>query len=138
MIVTFDFDLTLSFPKPDGMTSQEWNETPVEETTNIEFLNLLKTHLDVGDEVHIVTSRNENSFSRHEIKSFLLKHLQKEIPIWHTDGQLKAHTLKHIGSEMHYDDDPEEIVAAKKAGIKSVNAFNADAETAYERWFQSL
>lgn len=114
MIVTFDFDLTLSFPKPEGITYDEWEEMPVEKTTNVEFLNKLKEHIKVGDEVHIVTSRTGNAFSKYDIRTFLLKHLGKVIPVWFTDGELKAPTLKHLEAELHYDDDPEEIVAAKK------------------------
>ena len=40
-----------------------------------------------------------------------------------TNGNLKAEAedgLIELGSDLHYDDDPEEIAAAEKAGIKAV------------------
>ena len=36
-------------------------------------------------------------------------------PIY-TNGQLKVNTLIEIGSKLHFDDDPEEIMACEEAG----------------------
>lgn len=128
MIVTFDFDLTLLLPKVD-------NPHP---KANVEFVAKFKEHLENGDTVYIVTSRNDSPTSKQEILSFLRIHNLDNDGIYFTNGELKAITLKRLKADLHYDDDPEELAAARQVGIRAINAFNKRAAKAFQEWFDSL
>lgn len=131
MIVTMDFDLNLKLPIPSD-TDKEYPDA------NMKVVDSYRKHMEHGHDVYIVTSRIYNRQSIMEIMNFLDKYKLKAKDIHHTNGDLKAATLERLGSQLHYDDDPEEIKAAEKVGIKGVYTFNNQAEEAYERWMNSL
>ena len=112
MIVTFDFD--------DTLTQSIWD--PEEETfivvgPNFEMLDLLRDHMNKGNQVHIVTSRWETPENKSEILLFLLENgLEKlEKNLHFTNGRFKATVLDNLRGAMghaelrHHDDDPDEL-----------------------------
>ncbi|TRZ50833.1 MAG: hypothetical protein D4S01_05955 [Dehalococcoidia bacterium] len=131
MIVTMDFDLNLKLPGADD-TEKEYPDA------NMKVVDSYLKHMKRGHDVYIVTSRSYNRQSIVEIMNFLDKYKLKAKDIHHTNGDLKVATLERLGSQLHYDDDPEEIKAAEAVGIKTVYTFNKEAEEAYNRWFSSL
>ncbi len=130
MIVTFDFDLNLKFP----ISNKDMNYPDV----NKPVLNSFYKHMEKGHTIYIVTSRLYSRFSLDEIRNFLKKYDLEVKDIIHTNGDLKANTLKKLGSQLHYDDDPEELKAAEAVGIKTIYTYNQQAEEAFDRWMNSL
>ena len=122
MIVSFDFDntLTVSVWRPE-----EWDF--VHCGPNLAIVQCIHAHLKNGNDVHIVTSRNESVESKNEIEQFLLKqHLLPLITGIHfTNGKLKASFLDELGVTRHHDDDECEIEALQNGceGILVKNGF---------------
>lgn len=108
MIITFDFDTTLSLsrPTPEG----GWEDRG----PNLPLLLELRRHLAAGERVFIVTRREETGeqdASRSiSIQEFLTKHDLKPEGVIFTNGEYKASTLIKVGSTLHYDDDPDEAM----------------------------
>ena len=120
-IITFDFD--------DTLTQTQWDDE--EELfrfmgPNLMMIQTLRGHLEMGDEVHIVTSRlGPETLDLEEaapgwqgqpaIGPFLREHLGDDLErltgVHFTSGDLKWKKLTEIGSEKHFDDDPCELEA---------------------------
>jgi acid phosphatase class B len=131
MIVTFDFDLNLKLPQPAD-SDKEYPDA------NMKVIESFRKHMKRGDEIYIVTSRSYTRKSLEEIINFLRKYNLKAKDIIHTNGDSKAYTLKELGSQLHYDDDPDELKDAQKVGVEGVYTYNDEAEIAFERWMNSL
>ena len=134
MVVTFDFDNTIALSHmvfdADGNVSYEfdgYNDTIVDK---------IKQHISNGDDVYVVTSRvqaKEGMFPEDTIP----KHLQKLglaeyfLPhrLFYTDGEEKIHTLRRLGSQMHWDDDVEEMVSLKSSEIEHKNPYDTIADS---------
>ena len=104
MIVTFDFDGTFwrwAFDPDDGIFSRSGGPDP----NALDIINLLKQE---GASVHIVTSRG--SSTRNEVESLLTEHRHLFDGIHFTEGAWKSKKLAELGSAIHHDDDPEEIL----------------------------
>jgi hypothetical protein len=125
MIVIFDFDITLKFPPP--LLGY-----------NTEMVKTFKQHMNSGDEIHIVTSRNYSKESRQEIEAFLDAHELEAKSINFTDGDLKVDTILYLNGEKLYDDDSEELHFAKSSGIEVVNAYNGEAKRAVKAWMDDM
>ena len=139
-IVTFDFDSTLSLSPWDD-EEDDW----VYQGPHQELVDKLFAHSKEGSVVYIVTSRHRE-FQDEERRWYTQRSNatppKKYIPdyqiaVWDfvkkvglpikdvifTNGKIKADAedgLIELGADLHYDDDPEEIAAAQKAGIKTV------------------
>jgi hypothetical protein len=120
MKVSFDFDLTLMLPSGNP---------------NEEFVSKFKDHMRAGDDLVIVTSRDETTESKIEIKDFLDDHGIRVQGIYFTNHDDKGPTLKDLGIYLHYDDDFHELMVANDHGIKTVNAFNAQAEEDFNEYY---
>ena len=121
MKVSFDFDDTL----------QTAMDNP-----NEEIVAKFKEHMRSGDEIIIVTSRNESHGSKKEIKDFLIRHGLKVQSINFTNGDLKASFLDANDVELHYDDDDEELKAIKGfPDITGVNAYTDQAEADFKEYW---
>ena len=121
MIVTFDFDDTLTITRPD----EDWGV--VEVGPNMETINNMKEFIASGAQVYIVTSRFKSSSAQayegpqrstpeQYVEEFGLQLAADPI---YTNGKLKAQTLLGLGSQLHFDDDPEELDACEEVGIKT-------------------
>lgn len=126
MKISFDFDYTLMFPSGDDSLIGK---------PNTEFVNKFKRHMVSGDEVYIVTSRNENVSSRNQITKFCQKNGLRPKKIIATNGKIKAPTLQELGIELHYDDDPQEMSEAGAIGIQTVDAMNDAAKRAFNEYY---
>ena len=124
MVVTFDFDNTIAMSHmiitPDEDVEYKF------EGYNGEIVKKIRQHIQNGDDVHIVTSRTKEK--EHQMMGFddsIEKHLGRLnlqgyfLPhnLHYTNGQLKLNKLRQIGSEMHWDDDIEEMISLKSAGM---------------------
>ena len=83
---------------------------------NWKIINIIKSHIEKGDDVHIVTARSrakEDLFPDFTVPVFLkelsLDHYFTPDRIHYTEGMLKLKKLKELGSTLHYDDNLEEI-----------------------------
>jgi hypothetical protein len=119
-VITFDFD--------DTLTQTQWD--PEEENfrfvgPNLAMIKILREHLNMGDEVHIVTSRmgpanqneaeNASFHGQPAIGPFLREHLGDDLErmtgVHFTSGALKWKKLAELDSDRHFDDDPCELEA---------------------------
>ena len=103
MIVTFDFDGTLwrwGFDPKEGIFSRSCGPDPI-------AMGTLKHWKSKGASIHIVTSRV--SSTRSEVDEFTDKHGNLIDGVHFTEGGWKFQTLASLGSDLHFDDDHEEI-----------------------------
>ncbi len=84
---------------------------------NKEIIKILMSHLQKGDDVHIVTSRHEEKEGMFP-EDTVLKHLNRldlakyfwPDKVHYTNGKHKTEMLNKLGSTLHYDDDMEEHI----------------------------
>ena len=115
-VVTFDFD--------DTLTQTQWDaedECFKFFGPNQRTCRALREHINMGDDVHIVTSRTGPSMDlegtlhpggQPSIKLFLEKHLadvHDQLGGVHFCCGLKRDMLLELGSTKHFDDDPVEL-----------------------------
>ena len=132
MVITFDFDDTLLWKAVERDEDGEYlDHGPVGKNPRVfpEF----EAALDRGDTVYVVTSRREKTSA--EVKNWLESKLiirdkngkvltdrfKRLAGIHFTEGALKHDTLERLGSQLHYDDDPEEL-AHLPEGCRGVRA----------------
>ena len=133
--ITFDFDNTIAMSYMDD-ESEEVNY--VFQEYNEDILDLIRSHIQNQDSVFIVTSRIETKEQLFP-EATIPKQLERLnlagyfVPnrLYYTNSEPKLNTLRQLGSEMHYDDDVEEITVLKKAGmnVKSSLDFYSDVQT---------
>ena len=98
---------------------------------NDAIVDKIRQHIQNQDEIYIVTSRvksKEGMFPEDTIP----KHLHRLglqgyfLPdrLYYTDGQPKIQLLKRLGSQVHWDDDIEEMVSLKSSSIKHINPYD--------------
>lgn len=117
-VVTFDFDHTLLFETGEP---------------NEEGIAHFREHMAAGDTCHVVTSRvSVNPVMVREIHDFLKSHGLKAESVVFTEGHRKLGHLRKLGSDLHFDDDEQEIAFCRNAGIECVRIFNQ------EKWNEFL
>ena len=103
MVVTFDFDNTVwqvGFDVDEGIFCRSCGPDPAA----IASISFWKSK---GASVHVVTSRA--SSNRSEVDLFLSSHGHLIEDVHFTEGQWKSKLLAELGSEVHHDDDAEEL-----------------------------
>jgi len=126
MKISFDWDNTCSMSYMD-----EDSEEPkfIHQGYNQEFIDKMISYIKEGHDVWIVTSRDrelEEHFPQERITYHLrnlgiINYFPPE-KIVYTNRELKAPTLLYLGIELHHDDDLEEVIACKEAGIECIRA----------------
>ncbi len=124
--ISFDWDNTISMSYLDE-DSEEVKF--IHQGYNQEFIDKMINYIKEGHKVWIVTSRVrdlEDEFPEERITWHLktlgiINYFPPERIIY-TNRELKAPTLLHLGIELHHDDDVEEIIACKEAGIECIRA----------------
>lgn len=111
MVVTFDFDDTLLYRALERDEDGDVvfpHKTVGDGRNPMGFYHLME-HLNAGDEVHLVTSRMRNRLP--EVDGWLRKWGVRDrfAGVHATDGEWKVGKLVELGSEIHYDDDKEEL-----------------------------
>ena len=111
--VTFDFDDTIVMAH---MLIEDNKPVFVFDGYNHRILELIRSHIDAGDDVHIVTARSrakEDLFPEFTVPAYLdklsLGHYFTPDRIHYTEGALKLEILQKLGTTLHYDDSLEEI-----------------------------
>jgi FMN phosphatase YigB (HAD superfamily) len=122
-VVTFDFDDTLSksdFNDDTGTWKHTGPHEPMIKRIK-EFINEPNTS------VYVITSRYEDredkslkNEDQRSVREFLDDHNLRVDGVFFTNGQPKIETLLKLGSSMHHDDDPEDILDAQQAGIMTI------------------
>ena len=113
-VITFDFDNTIAMSYMDIDSD---NLDYIFQGYNEEIIKILTSHIQRGDEVHIVTSRQvskEGMYPEDTIEKNLEKLGLKDYfwpdRVHFTNGKLKKSVLQKLGSSLHYDDDVEELI----------------------------
>lgn len=118
MIVTFDFDDTLA-------------NNDFCEITNKDILNLnipiyekLIDHYENGDVCILLTARWNLDFDKNQVVEFLKTHNIYSIfsDLVFTNMELKGFYAYKLKSDLHYDDDLEQLKSVEGFGIKVVNS----------------
>jgi uncharacterized HAD superfamily protein len=107
MLVTFDFDSTLTTPKRDSFA---WQDTSFWTTSSIPqqaVIDTMRELAEAGHDVMIVTTRSKRS--RQGVEQFVEKHDLPVQEIHCTEGEDKLPVLENLGSQLHFDDDVEEM-----------------------------
>lgn len=106
MIVSFDYDGTLV--AADG--------SPIKDNQD-----LLRSQIADGNDVIVVTGRcPEDSIDGYIKDNF-------DVPVYYTCNELKYGKLDELGVDMHYDDNPNEIIAIQKnTDIEAILVSNPD------------
>ena len=112
-VITFDFDDTIVMAH---MLIEDNKPIFVFDGYNHKILEIIRSHIDAGDDVHIVTARSrakEDLFPEFTVPVYLdklsLGHYFTPDRIHYTEGALKLEILQKLGSTLHYDDSLEEI-----------------------------
>ena len=103
MIVTFDFDNTIwcrGFDPSEGIFSRSCGPDPA-------ALSSIRFWFNKGASIHIVTSRVNSN--RSEVDDFMMLHGHMIKDVHFTNGVWKSKLLAELGSELHHDDDVEEL-----------------------------
>jgi hypothetical protein len=126
-VITFDFD--------DTLTQTQWDNE--EENfrfigPNIVICQALRACVEMGDQVHIVTSRHGPEMNskgdvllhgQPSVQGFIREHLadvaDQIAGVHFTSGALKWHLLHELRSDKHFDDDRCELEALPP-GIQGV------------------
>jgi len=122
-VITFDFDDTLSLSHW-GEEEDDW----VNDGPNWPMVEKLKEYINNPSiKVYVVTSRYEKdepkSFEnpdQYSVKQFLDEHGLKVDGLYFTNGQPKIETLLQLGSMIHHDDDPGDIIDARANNIEAI------------------
>jgi len=111
-MITFDFDDTLTRP----VYSEKYSQFESSDNPNYDTFAKLKNFHQLGQEIRIVTTR----WSRLEIVDFVEKYKLPISAIHCTFGELKGETLNKIGSQLHFDDSPDEAANNQKWRIATM------------------
>ena len=121
-VVTFDFDDTLSLSHW-GEEEDEW----VHDGPHKPFISKLQQYKNQGNTVYVVTSRSEKyepkaleNPNQRAVQEFLDEHGISVDGVYFTNGQSKIETLLQLGSTVHHDDDPGDILDARANNIEAV------------------
>ena len=112
-VITFDFDDTIVM---SHMLIEDNKPIFVFDGYNDKIIELIQSHIEKGDDIHIVTARSrekEDLFPNFTVPMYLdklsLSHYFTSERIHYTEGALKLEKLQELGSTLHYDDSLEEI-----------------------------
>lgn len=110
MLISFDFDDTLCFQYENSLF-------PI-----LDNIVLAKNIKNNGDKLIIVTARRPTESNQKFVFDFLVKF---DINDLFDDvifvGGIKGPTLKSLGVDCHYDNDEEEIIVARKLGVRAIH-----------------
>lgn len=108
-IITVDFDDTLAVT-----TATAWGGTTLTPVERV--INFVKSKIDSGFEVYIVTFRNHNN--KKEVVDFCKGYGIKIKDVVCTEGKNKTEFIKKLNSSLHIDDHIETCTLLTMAGIE--------------------
>ena len=128
MVVTFDFDNTIAM---SHITFLGDEPQFVFESYNDVIISKIMKHIQNGDEVYIVTARDKakEDLFPHDSIPYHLKKIGLGgyfLPdrVFYTNDLPKMKILRQLGSEMHWDDKMEEVIALKNAKMNVKNPYD--------------
>ena len=122
-VITFDFDDTLALSHW-GEEEDNW----VHDGPHEQMIEKIKAYLgDPSITVYIVTSRFEkneadaleNQYQK-SVREFIEEYGLNVKDVFFTNGKPKIETLLKLGSSLHHDDDPGDILDAREHDIEAV------------------
>jgi len=108
-VITVDFDETLAIT-----SSTAWGGTALVPVERV--MNFVKTKIDSGHDVHIVTFRNWQN--KKEVVDFCNRHKLNIKSVVCTEGKTKTEFIKQLNSSLHIDDHVETCTLLTMAGIE--------------------
>ena len=140
---SFDYDETLIKYKTDP---EDPEFSTIYDKPHEENIAKLRELAAAGETVYIVTSRSKRTGDKYpwdtapEPEELVADMNLPVKSVHYTNGDLKAETLLSLGVIEHWDDDEEEIAAAKEAGIKAnfVPGDQQIRETMLSMWANKL
>lgn len=108
-VITVDFDETLAVT-----TSTAWGGTRLMAVERV--VNFVKSKIDEGYEIHIVTFRNHSD--KQEVLNFCKGHGIRIKSVVCTEGKTKTEFIKQLNSSLHIDDHVETCTLLTMAGIE--------------------
>ena len=119
-VITFDFDDTLALSHWDEEVDWWVHDGPQDY-----MMQRFRDFKEKGYKVYIVTSRHKNQEdntrpSSTTVADFVQKYNLQPDGIFFTDGRPKIKRLLSLGSIMHHDDDPGDILDARANNIEAV------------------
>ena len=133
-VITFDFDNTIA------MSQIEFDEEKPKiafESYNDAILSLIKSNINDGNDVHIVTARDRDKealFPDDTIEKHLDKLKLKDYfwpdKVHYTNDSPKKQKLEELGSTLHYDDNLQEHLD-NFGGIKVINPYSFYKDTKF-------
>lgn len=117
MLVTFDFDSTLTKPVKESF---EWQDTGFWETSTQpreKVLDILQAFVEDGHRVEIVTTRDSRNSM--EVFDFIHEHSLPVCDVHFTNGDDKRETLLELGSGLHFDDSLRDLKLLEDTDVKT-------------------
>ena len=108
-VITVDFDETLAVT-----ISTAWGGTRLMAVERV--VNFVKSKIDEGYEIHIVTFRNHSD--KQEVLNFCKGYGIKIKSVVCTEGKTKTEFIKQLNSSLHIDDHVETCTLCVMAGIE--------------------
>jgi hypothetical protein len=108
-VLTVDFDETLAIT-----TTTAWGGTTLTPVERV--VNFVKSKIDSGYHVYIVTFRNWND--KKEVVDFCGRHRIAIKDVICTEGKTKTEFIKQLNSSLHIDDHVETCTLCVMAGIE--------------------
>lgn len=108
MLVTFDFDSTLTTPVKESLPWGDgtfWEANP--DVPNEKVLDNVRALASDGHEVHVVTTRDRTNCE--EVFDFINENSLPVRDVHFTCGDDKLPLLEELGSRLHFDDSLEEL-----------------------------
>jgi hypothetical protein len=115
-VVSFDFDDTLTLPayNPEAGMWEHGLEP------NYVVLNELMRLATLGYTPIVISERSKSYYNKSRIRKFSLLYDLPIKAVIYTDGAEKATFLASAKSQMHYDDDPHEILCLAEFNIMGI------------------
>jgi hypothetical protein len=118
MLVTFDFDSTLTTPVKESFPwdSETFWEADAD-VPNEKVLDILQAFVDEGHRVEIVTTRDRTNSK--EVFDFIHEHSLPVRDVHFTGGGDKRETLLELGSDLHFDDSLHDLNLLEDTDVKT-------------------
>jgi hypothetical protein len=118
MLVTFDFDSTLTTPVKESLPwDSETFWEPDADVPNEKVLDILQAFVDEGHRVEIVTTRDRTNSK--EVFDFIHEHSLPVRDVHFTGGDDKRETLLELGSDLHFDDSLHDLNLLEDTDVKT-------------------
>lgn len=117
MLVTFDFDSTLTKPVKESFAWQDSSFWESSLQPREKVLDILQCFVDQGHRVEVVTTRDRTSAD--EVFEFINEHSLPVRDVHFTQGEPKRETLLELESSLHFDDSLQDLELLEDTDVDS-------------------